>query len=256
MSLTTDQTASGIGVLDAPVTPQEKSAYVREMFDAIAPRYDLLNSLLSAGIHHSWRHFATRCAALMPGDTALDVCTGTGDWAAALKQAVGPRGRIVGVDFSLPMLRHGDRRFGESDVARAQGDAARLPFASETFNAATVAFGIRNVAEIGRAFAEMARVVKPGGRVVCLEFAEPHAGPMRTLYELHSRWVLPNVGGAISGRREAYTYLPASVARFQSRTALAALMRSVGLADVRWVDLTFGIVCVHVGIKPGGPSGS
>ncbi len=254
MSLTTRQQASGIGVLDGPVTPQEKAAYVREMFDAIAPRYDLLNSVLSAGIHHSWRHFATRCAALVPGDSALDVCTGTGDWAAALKQAVGPQGRVVGVDFSLPMLRHGDRRFGENDVARAQGDAARLPFASGTFDAATVAFGIRNVAEIERAFAEMARVVRPGGRVVCLEFSQPHPGPMRALYEMHSRWVLPNVGGVLSGRREAYYYIPASVARFQSRTELAALMRSAGLADVRWVDLTFGIVCVHVGIKPGASS--
>jgi demethylmenaquinone methyltransferase/2-methoxy-6-polyprenyl-1,4-benzoquinol methylase len=253
MSQKTDKQESGIGVLDSPVTPQEKAAYVREMFDAIAPRYDMLNSVLSAGIHYSWRHFATRCAALTLGDSALDVCTGTGDWAAALKQIVGPDGRVVGLDFSLPMLQNGDRRFEKNSVARAQGDATQLPFESNIFDAATVAFGIRNVAEIERAFSEMARVVKPGGRVVCLEFAEPHPGLMRTLYELHSRWVLPNIGGAISGRREAYTYLPASVARFKSRTELAAVMQSAGLSEVRWVDLTFGIVCIHIGVKPSRP---
>ena len=127
------------------------------------------------------------------------------------------------------MLRHGDQRFDAADVARAQGDAARLPFASDTFDAATVAFGIRNVAETERAFAEMARVVRPGGRVVCLEFAEPPPGLFRTAFEWYSRWVLPTVGGAISGRREAYAYLPASVARFASRERLAGMMRGGGL---------------------------
>ncbi|MBV9851050.1 MAG: bifunctional demethylmenaquinone methyltransferase/2-methoxy-6-polyprenyl-1,4-benzoquinol methylase UbiE [Armatimonadetes bacterium] len=234
------------------MTAGERAAYVREMFDAIAPRYDLLNSLLSAGIHRGWRRFATRCAALQPGDSVLDVCTGTGDWAAELRKTVGPRGRVVGVDFSLPMLRHGDRRFRAAGVGRAQGDAAWLPFASDTFDAATVAFGIRNVAEMGTALAEMARVVRPGGRVVCLEFAEPHPGLFKGLYVLYSRWVMPAVGGAISGRREAYAYLPASVARFASRARLAETLQDVGLADVRWVDLTFGMVCVHVGVKPEG----
>ena len=173
MSTATGQRASGIGVLDGPVAAGEKAAYVREMFDAIAPRYDLLNSLLSAGIHRGWRTFATRCAALEPGDSALDICTGTGDWAAELKRQVGRQGRVVGVDFSLPMLRYGDGRFTLAGVPRAQGDAARLPFAAGTFQAATVAFGIRNVAEIEKAFREMARVLRPGGRVVCLEFAQP-----------------------------------------------------------------------------------
>ena len=259
MSTGTAQAPSGISVLDGPVTAGEKAAYVRAMFDAIAPRYDLLNAVLSAGIHRGWRRFATRCAALGPGDAVLDVCTGTGDWAAELKRAVGSRGRVVGLDFSLPMLRHGDGRFRKAGVARAQGDAARLPLEADTFDAATVAFGIRNVAEIERAFAEMARVVRPGGRVVCLEFAEPHPGPIKSLYEWYSRWVMPAVGGAISGRREAYAYLPASVARFAGRTRLAAIMQGAGLADVRWVDLTFGMVCVHVGVKPvtepAGPDG-
>jgi demethylmenaquinone methyltransferase/2-methoxy-6-polyprenyl-1,4-benzoquinol methylase len=252
MSTATEKQASGIDILDRPVTPQEKSVYVRTMFDAIAPRYDLINSLLSIGIHHSWRRFATRCAWLQQGDAALDVCSGTGDWAAALKGVVGPGGTVVGSDFSLPMLQSGTARFQNNGIARAQGDALSLPFASGVFDAVTVAFGIRNVADIRRAFGEMARVAKPGGRVVCLEFAQPHPGLMRFLYALHSRWVLPTVGGAVSGRREAYTYLPASVARFQTRVQLVEAMQDAGLRDIRWIDLTFGIVCVHVGVKPFG----
>ena len=241
---------SGIDVLDRPVAPAEKAAYVQAMFDDIAPRYDLLNSVLSANIHRSWRAFATRCAGVSEGDSVLDVCTGTGDWAALLRRKVGPTGQVVGADFSLPMLHNGQERFAANGVERVQGDATRLPFADNSFDAATAAFGIRNVAQIDRAFAEMQRVVKPGGRIVCLEFSQPHPGPFRVLYEAHARYVMPRLGGAISGRPDAYAYLPASVERFQSRAGLAQTMREAGLVEVRWVDLTFGLVCVHVGIKP------
>jgi demethylmenaquinone methyltransferase/2-methoxy-6-polyprenyl-1,4-benzoquinol methylase len=221
------------------------------MFDRIAPRYDLLNSVLSAGIHHSWRTFATRCAALKPGDSVLDVCTGTGDWAVLARRAVGPSGRVVGLDFSLPMMRSGDAKFQNADVARTQADASRLPFQRETFDAVTVAFGIRNVAETDRAFREIARVLKPGGRLVCLEFSEPKQGALRLLYKMYSRAVLPRIGNLISGSSEAYTYLPESVARFRSREDLAGDMRRAGFSDVRYVDLTLGIVCVHVAVKDG-----
>jgi len=224
-SASTQPPRSGIDVLDRPVTAAEKAGYVRQMFDDIAPRYDLLNSLLSAGIHHGWRTFATRCASLSAGF-------------------------IAAADFSLPMLQFGGERFRENAVGEVQGDAARLPFADNSFDAATVAFGIRNVAEIETAFAEMRRVVRPGGRVVCLEFSQPPPGLFRTAYDLHARYLMPVLGGAISGRKDAYTYLPASVERFASRTKLAETMRAAGLADVRWVDLTFGLVCVHVGEKP------
>ena len=251
MSMTTTSVSqSGIPVLDRPVTVAEKSRYVRDMFDDIAGRYDLLNSLLSAGIHHQWRTFATRCALLSKGDAALDVCTGTGDWAVLLRKAVGAEGTVVGADFSFSMLRHGDAKFDAANAPRVQGDAMKLPFASNTFNAVTVAFGIRNVADIRAGFSEMARVLKPGGRVVCLEFAEPHKGAFLAFYRAYSKYVMPRVGGAISGRPDAYTYLPASVERFKSRTELAAIMQDAGLDDVRYVDLTFGLVCVHVGVKP------
>ena len=241
---------SGIDILDRPVTAAEKAGYVRAMFDDIAPRYDLLNSLLSAGIHHGWRVFATRCACLSAGGSALDVCSGTGEWTDHLRRAVGPDGFVAAADFSLPMLRHGVARFAENRVGEVQGDAARLPFADESFEAVTVAFGIRNVADRDLAFREMARVTRPGGRVVCLEFSQPPPGMFRAAYELHSRYVMPALGGAISGRPDAYAYLPASVARFDTREALADRMRRAGLSGVRWVDLTFGLVCVHVGSKP------
>ena len=246
------QQPSGIDVLDRPTTSAEKAKFVREMFDDIAPRYDLLNSLLSAGIHKGWRAFATRCAALGPGDSVLDVCTGTGDWTTNLRRAVGPKGLVAAADFSLPMLQQGAARFARNGVGETQGDATRLPFAANAFDAATAAFGIRNVADIEAAFREMARVVRPGGRVVCLEFSQPPPGPFRTLYDLHARHVMPRLGGAISGRRDAYAYLPASVERFASRTRLAEIMRAAGLEQVRWVDLTFGLVCVHIGVKPEG----
>jgi demethylmenaquinone methyltransferase/2-methoxy-6-polyprenyl-1,4-benzoquinol methylase len=241
---------SGIDILDRPVTAEEKAGYVRQMFDDIAPRYDLLNSLLSAGIHHGWRVFATRCALLSPGDSVLDVCSGTGEWSAHIRDVVGPSGMVAAVDFSLPMLQYGAERFARNRVGEVQGDAAGLPFASDSFQAATVAFGIRNVADRDLGFAEMARVVRPGGRVVCLEFSQPPPGPFRSAYDLHARYIMPALGGALSGRRDAYAYLPASVERFDSREELAQRMRGVGLVDVRWVDLTFGLVCVHVGIKP------
>lgn len=248
MSTVTEQ--SGLEVLDNPVTPEEKAAFVREMFDDIAPRYDLLNSVLSAGIHKGWRGFATRCACLEPGNSVLDVCSGTGEWTPSLRRAVGPDGLVMAADFSLPMLRFGDRRFQHETAQEVQADASVLPFTDESFEAVTIGFGIRNVADRDKAFREMARVLKPGGRVVCLEFSSPPAGLFRFGYELHARHVMPRVGGAISGRPDAYAYLPASVARFDSREQLADRMRGAGLSPVRWVNLTFGLVCVHVGVKP------
>ncbi len=246
----TTHAPSGVNILDRPVTEDEKARFVRQMFDDIAPRYDFLNSLLSAGIHTSWRTFATRCANLSAGNAVLDLCSGTGEWTVPLRKAIGPAGFLAAADFSLPMLRSGAGRFERTRSDEVQGDAARLPFADASFDAVTVAFGIRNVADRDRAFQEMARVLKPGGRVVCLEFSQPPPGLLNTLYELHARFVMPAVGGTISGRPDAYAYLPESMKRFDSRARLAARMRDAGLSDVRWVDLTFGLVCVHVGVKP------
>ena len=244
------KTTSGIDVLDKPVTAEEKAEYVRQMFDDIARRYDLLNSVLSAGIHKRWRGFATRCAGLEPGNRVLDICSGTGEWTAPLRRAVGPNGFVAAADFSLPMLRHGAQRFARHKIGEVQGDAAQLPFVDESFDAVTIGFGIRNVADRDRAFREMVRVLRPGGRAVCLEFSQPPAGLFRTAYDFHARHVMPRLGGAISGRPDAYAYLPASMERFDSREQLAQRMRGAGLSPVRFVNLTFGLVCVHVGVKP------
>lgn len=229
---------------------EQDSTYVRQMFDDIAPRYDLLNSVLSAGIHKGWRGFATRCACLETGNSVLDVCSGTGEWTPSLRRAVGPDGLVMAADFSLPMLQFGDIKFRHETAQEVQADASVLPFADKSFDAVTIGFGIRNVADRDKAFREMARVLKSGGRAVCLEFSQPPAGVFRTGYELHARYVMPPLGGAISGRPDAYAYLPASVARFDSREQLADRMRGAGLSPVRWVNLTFGLVCVHVGVKP------
>lgn len=233
--------------------PEEKHRYVREMFDAIAPRYDLLNSLLSLRLHHRWRAAAVRAADLRPGDRALDVCTGTGDLAFALARAVGERGAVAATDFSAPMLHLGERkarqRAPRPPVRFSLADTQALPFADDAFDAVTVAFGIRNVADIRRGIAEMARVARPGGRVVLLEFNQPRNPLAALLARVYSFTVMPRLGGLVSGRRAAYTYLPASVAAFHTREALSQMMEDAGLRDVRWNDLLMGMVVLHRGVK-------
>lgn len=232
--------------------PGEKHAYVRAMFDAIAPRYDLLNSVLSARLHHGWRKTAAARTGLKPGDTALDVCTGTGDFALELAKRVGPGGCVIGGDFSLPMLRLGARksRMPKRPVVRmALADAQRLPFPSDRFDAVTVGFGIRNVADVQQGICEMVRVARPGGRVVILEFNQPPARWFRALYRATCSTLLPLVGGLVSGRRRAYEYLPSSIDAFYTREALAQMMRRAGLADIQVTDLMLGTVVVHSGVK-------
>jgi len=232
--------------------PEEKAGYVRAMFDAIAPRYDLLNSVLSARLHHGWRRAAAQQTDLKPGGVALDVCTGTADFALELARRVEPSGQVVGGDFSAGMLRLGlgklrARRAG--NVRLILADAQNLPHENDTFDAVTVAFGIRNVADVERGIHEMARVTRPGGRVVILEFNQPKSRLFGTVYRWYSFTILPRLGGLVSGRRSAYEYLPSSVAAFYSREQITAMMRRAGLTDVRVTDLTFGTVVIHRGVK-------
>jgi demethylmenaquinone methyltransferase/2-methoxy-6-polyprenyl-1,4-benzoquinol methylase len=220
------------------------------MFDRIADRYDLMNSVMTAGMHHRWRERAADLARVGPGDAALDVCCGTGDLALELAGRVGPWGRIVGLDFSAPMLEFA--RAKARDVPRVewvQGNALELPFADAEFDAATVGFGARNVVDLEGGIAEMARVVRPGGRVVILEITTPRRPPLSWFYSVWFDRIVP-VLGTLAGDRDAYTYLPDSVRRFPPAHELAALMHATGLRDVRYLILAGGIIAVHSASVP------
>jgi demethylmenaquinone methyltransferase/2-methoxy-6-polyprenyl-1,4-benzoquinol methylase len=233
----------------------DKADAIRRMFAGIAPRYDLLNSLLSAGRDRYWRRRAVAQAELPPGGLAVDVCTGTADVALQLAKQFPSAKSIVGVDFCLPMLRVGaDKvaRVGLADrITLHAASAEALPFAADTFDAATIAFGIRNVTDRRRGLAELNRVLRPGGRGIVLEFATPEGPCFGRLYQLYFHQVLPWIGGLISGNPDAYRYLPASVSAFPSPRELAGLMEEVGFQDVRFRTLTGGIVTLHVGRKSG-----
>ena len=235
-------------------TPEEKHGYVRAMFDAIAPRYDLLNGLLSLSLHHRWRRMATNLTLLTPGDSALDVCTGTGDFAIELARRVGELGRVVGTDYSEGMLALGQQKLtkrGLKNLTLTWADTEALPFDDNSFHAATVAFGIRDVADTDRGIAEMARVVRPGGRVVILEFTQPKNPIVAFGYGIYQK-LMPVLGGLVAGKSVAYAYLPASIGVFDSRERLAERMANAGLTDVSVTDLNLGTVAIHAATKPGG----
>jgi demethylmenaquinone methyltransferase/2-methoxy-6-polyprenyl-1,4-benzoquinol methylase len=219
---------------------------VRAMFDRIAGFYDLMNSVMTAGLHHRWRARAADLAALGPGDSALDVACGTGDLAIELARRVGTGGEVIGSDFSEEMLERA--RAKAPGLAWEWGNALELPYASGRFDAATVGFGARNFSDLERGLAEMTRVVKPGGRVVVLEITTPRKPPLSTFYRVWFDHVVPLIG-RLTGEQEAYTYLPSSVRRFPGPEGLAAAMQRAGLSDIRWVLTAGGIIALHVGTK-------
>jgi demethylmenaquinone methyltransferase/2-methoxy-6-polyprenyl-1,4-benzoquinol methylase len=216
---------------------------VRAMFDRIAGLYDVMNSVMTAGLHHRWRERAADLAALAPGDRALDVATGTGDLAFELARRVGPSGEVVGSDFSEGMLEHA-RRKGEGvpGVRFERANALELPYRDGEFAAATVGFGARNFSDLAQGLREMTRVVRPGGKVVVLEITTPTRPPLSTFFRIWFDRVVP-----LLGRDEAYTYLPNSVKRFPAPDALAAQMEAAGLRDIRWILTAGGIIALHVG---------
>jgi demethylmenaquinone methyltransferase/2-methoxy-6-polyprenyl-1,4-benzoquinol methylase len=221
------------------------------MFDRIAGFYDVMNSVMTAGLHHRWRERAADLAALRPGGTALDVATGTGDLALALARRVQPGGEVVGSDFSEGMLaRARDKAGPEAGVRWEWGDAMRLDHPDACFDAATVGFGARNFSDLDRGLAEMARVVRPGGRVVVLEITTPTRPPLSTFFSVWFDRIVPLVG-RLAADPEAYTYLPRSVKRFPAPPALAEAMARSGLRDVRWILTAGGIIALHVGIRDG-----
>jgi demethylmenaquinone methyltransferase/2-methoxy-6-polyprenyl-1,4-benzoquinol methylase len=229
---------------------------VREMFGEIAPRYDLLNHLLSLNIDRFWRWRTVRLAPPQNGAPILDVCTGTGDLALAYQKRCDPAVPIVAADFCPEMLQIGERKKRRRAVGAAAGllfvtaDTQQLPFADDRFQLVTVAFGLRNVADTDRGLAEMTRVCARGGRVVILEFSMPRRQPLRGIYGWYFRYVLPRIGQWLASNRSgAYNYLPESVGEFPEGKALAERMRSVGLQDVRHTPLTLGIATLYIGTK-------
>ncbi len=221
---------------------------ISSMFDAIAPRYDFLNHLLSAGVDRLWRRRAIRSLALTGRETVLDLCTGTGDLAIEARRARPGAARVVGVDFSGAMLRFGIDKLHrgglDRDIVLVRGDAATIPVADASVDAVTIAFGIRNVEDREAACREIARVLKPGGRLAILEFAMPTSPLFRPLYLSYFRHILPRVGRMVSGHDSAYTYLPASVDAFEP-AAFMTLLRTSGLAGVAADPMMFGSVFLY-----------
>jgi len=224
---------------------------VNRMFDRVASRYDALNSVMTAGLHHRWRERAGERAELKAGESALDICCGTGDLTLELAGRVAPGGHVVGCDFSEPMLdlaREKARERGADGVRFEWADALSLPYDAGRFDAVTVGFGIRNLADLERGLAEMARVLRPGGRLVVLEITQPTRPPLSTFFSLWFDRIVPLLG-SFSDDSEAYTYLPESVRSFPNPNRLAGLMHDAGIERVRWTVLAGGIIAIHSGTR-------
>jgi demethylmenaquinone methyltransferase / 2-methoxy-6-polyprenyl-1,4-benzoquinol methylase len=224
---------------------------VNRMFDRVASRYDALNSVMTAGLHHRWRERAAARTALGPGDAALDVCCGTGDLALELAKLVLPGGHVVGCDFSEPMLdlaREKAAKGAASGVRFEWADALELPYDGERFDAVTVGFGVRNLADLDRGLREMARVLKPGGRVAILEITQPARPPLSLFFSLWFDRIVPLLG-ALSSDPEAYSYLPESVRSFPRPRGLAAKMSDAGFEAIRYTVLAGGIIAIHSGVR-------
>ena len=224
---------------------------VNRMFDRVATRYDALNSVMTAGLHHRWRERAAEQTELRPGDAALDVCCGTGDLALELAQRVTPGGHVVGCDFSEPMLdlaREKVAQRGADGVRFEWADALELPYDGERFDAVTVGFGVRNLADLDRGLRELARVLKPGGRAVILEITTPQRPPLSLFFSLWFDRIVPLLG-ALSSNPEAYSYLPQSVRSFPSPSGLAEKMDAAGFERIRYTVLAGGIIAIHSGVR-------
>jgi demethylmenaquinone methyltransferase/2-methoxy-6-polyprenyl-1,4-benzoquinol methylase len=226
------------------------------MFDRIAGVYDLMNQVMTAGLDRRWRERAAERAGLSEGSSALDVCCGTGDLAFELARRVGPSGRVVGCDFSERMLelaraKEEELRLGDAGAAAVEfewADALELPYADASFDAVTVGFGVRNLADLETGLAELRRVLKPQGRLVILEITQPQRPPLSTFFKLWFDRVVP-ILGSIAGDNDAYTYLPESVRSFPAPDRLAALMDGAGLSEIRWLVLAGGIIAIHSGVR-------
>jgi demethylmenaquinone methyltransferase / 2-methoxy-6-polyprenyl-1,4-benzoquinol methylase len=229
---------------------EQFATQVNRMFDRIAGQYDAMNSVMTAGLHHRWRQRTATRADLQEGDSALDVCCGTGDLALELARQVGPTGSVVGCDFSEPMLDLARAKAADQGAAVRfdHADALALPYEDRSFDAVTVGFGARNLADLDRGLTEMARVLRPGGRLAILEITQPRRPPLSIFYSLWFDRVVPLLGG-LAGDRDAYSYLPESVRSFPSPQGLAAKMDAAGLGRIRVTILAGGIIAIHSGTR-------
>ena len=228
-----------------------KETYVRQIFSDIAPRYDLVNHVLSLNIDRRWRSLALRQLGWEknPSGVYLDLCAGTLDVAAGLARERGFSGSVFAADFAEPMLRLGRAKVGNRPVFPVTGDALSLPLRDNCVDGAIVAFGVRNLANLGDGLREVHRVLRKNSRFVILEFSTPRSALVRLAYLTYFNHVASFIGGLISGHRSAYRYLPKSVAHFPSESTLAEMLRQTGFANVSWRSLTFGIAAIHVGEK-------
>jgi demethylmenaquinone methyltransferase / 2-methoxy-6-polyprenyl-1,4-benzoquinol methylase len=249
--LTQHEETANFGYRQVPV--QEKIHWVRRHFNTVASRYDFMNSLLSFGIHHLWKHTAIRMMGLKPGARIIDLCGGTGDLALRAARELGGSGGVILYDINWQMMITGRPKVMRSAVRDriqyVQGDAEHLAFPDNTFDAAMVGFGIRNLTHMDRGFAEIYRVLKPGGKMMCLEFSRPVTPWFRALYDFYSFHIMPSLGRVFGGSRQAYTYLPESIRLFPMQEELAESLERIGYQQVSYRNLTNGIAVVHLGVK-------
>ena len=235
------------------ISAEAKTDRVIQHFNSVARHYDFMNTLLSLGIHYAWKRTAVRMLNLSPGNRILDVCGGTGDLAILAARAVGPVGRVVIYDINRAMIQAGMHKVINTNIedrmGYIQGNAESISFPDRHFDSAMVGFGIRNVTHMKKGFEEMYRVLKPGGKFMCLEFSKPTWPVFRWLYDFYSFYIMPFLGQLIAGNRKAYTHLPESIRMFPLPDELAELLKKIGFSQVTYRSLTNGIAVIHLAIK-------
>ncbi len=235
------------------VPVQKKVKYVLQHFNSIAGKYDFMNTILSFGFHHLWKRWAVNILRLKPGDRVIDVCGGTADLSILAARATGPGGQVILYDINRAMIEGGKPKVAQASLAGrirfVQGDAELISFPQGQFECAMVGFGIRNLTHMERGLAEMYRVLKPGGKLMCLEFSMPASFWFRALYDLYSFHIMPLVGKLLAGTREAYLYLPESIRKFPPPDELTALLQNIGFSRVSYQRLTNGIAVIYTGVK-------